>query len=110
MARILILEQDLGVRELLRAVLEAEGHDCRCAADDAPGGADLLLVDPNWPAAREYGARARERCADIPIILSSHIVQPGTDLERLRPFRSLPRLFALDQVRLAVAAALPIRS
>jgi two-component system response regulator MprA len=48
MGRVLVVDDDRAIRELLRVVLEVEGHEVATAADGAEALAFLERADPGW--------------------------------------------------------------
>ena len=99
-----LLEDDLAIQEMLRLVLQSEGHelitftlaeDCLTAlhVDDPEPGAfspDLLIVDLRLPKSTPGTAvieqiRANPRLESLPIILMTASTLPDKqELERLR--------------------------
>ena len=88
-AKVLVVDDDKQVREAVRAVLAAAGHEVRVAdtarsamdaVADHAAGADLLLTDvvmPDMPGT-ELAARMRERRPDLRVLFMS-----GHDDDRL---------------------------
>ena len=91
MARILAIEDDESVRNLLVAVLENEGHQVACAADGETGLEkaeqdlpDLIITDMSLPLKTGWeliaALKSDEATRDIPIIaLSAHNSQANRD-------------------------------
>ena len=123
MARILVAEDEAGLRDLIRRGLREADHAVEVAADGAealeilarPGGAfDLLLADINMPVmdgialalavARDYPqvaillmtgyAEQRERALDLQTLIQGVVAKP----------------FTLAEIKFEVAAALLART
>lgn len=119
MARILLAEDDMSVREFVRRALESEGHSVTLAHDGgeaaqalAPGGAlfDLLLADIKMPVMDGIAlalATSRDR-PDLPILLMTGFAdqrERAYGLETLvRDVLAKP--FTLDELLAAVRRVL----
>lgn len=81
MTRVLLVDDDASIRELVPAALRAEGHEVRCAADGAAAlrelesyTPDVILLDmrmpgmDGWEFSRAYRARPGQRA---PVIVFS---------------------------------------
>jgi CheY-like chemotaxis protein len=114
--RILLIDDDPGVREVLLHLLASFGYDCQTAADGASGlarfdegGWDLVLIDIVMPAMSGWGVveTIRRRAPTLPIALITGMSQPAV-MRRARDWR-LPVIvkpFRSDTVRAVVATAL----
>jgi two-component system OmpR family response regulator len=80
MARVLIIDDEPGVRDMLADALGAEGYTTVTAGNGAEGldalrrdGADLCIVDVNMPHVNgfEFLSRLRENDRETPVILLS---------------------------------------
>ena len=103
MASILLLEGDPDVRRLLLIVLTDLGH-CATTLEEAPHGADLLIVDPVSPTHLELARSAREQKPDLPVICTSFVKEhalPGTG-----PLVHLQKPFVADDLAAAIETAL----
>lgn len=119
MARILVLDDEPGIRELLKEHLEAEGHRVRVASDGIEGQRvyeecqpDLLLVDVRVPNGDgvELVQAVRAKRADIKVIyitgwlddrsVESRIVK---ELTQHPQYRSLIKPFRLKEASRVVA-------
>ncbi len=78
MSRILVVDDEPTVRELMRAVLEGAGHETVGAADGnealealAGGGFDLILTDVMMPGLDGFAllGHVRESHPDVPVVL-----------------------------------------
>jgi len=114
MARVLVVDDDPDIRDLVRFKLEAEGHELFTAADGEAGLAaarehqpDLVLADWTMPRLTGIEMLARLRAdpaiADIPFVLltarAQHVDEPGIDGFIAKPF-------GLDDLTAGVDAAL----
>ena len=114
--RILLIDDDPNVREILPHVLASFGYDCETAADGATGlvrfnaaGWDLALVDIVMPEMTGWGVveAIRRRAPAMPIVLITALSEPAA-VRRASDWR-LPvvaKPFRSDTVRAAVAASL----
>jgi CheY-like chemotaxis protein len=117
MARVLVVDDDPDIRDLVRFKLEAEGHELLTAPDGEAGLAaarehqpDLVLAD--WTMPRLTGIemlaklRADPAIADIPFVLltarAQHVDEADIDGFIAKPF-------ALDDLVAGVDAALARR-
>ena len=122
MKRILIIDDDLEIHDLLRKVLLRAGYEVRAAATGEEGlqvlagyPADLLIVDKNLP--RMHGAEvireARQRSPSIAVILVTAFPEPfSLGPDRLngylgKPFKSLKAVE--DAVAQALEAAAEVQ-
>ena len=80
MARILVVDDDPSVRDLVRAVLEVEGHDVELAADGyaalravAAGRPDGVVLDVMMPGMDGHEVLARLRATtgglELPVVM-----------------------------------------
>lgn len=116
MARILVIEDDTGLRARLVKILEFEGHDTLAAADGREGIAtarrerpDLVICDLMMPGINGFGTcralRDDPRTRSIPILVLTALGS-DSDRERLhslgaaayltKPFRTQALLAALN--------------
>jgi CheY-like chemotaxis protein len=122
MARILVIEDDDLVREVVVRMLASVGHDVREAAEgitalrvwrEAP--ADLVVTDLAMPhmTGFELISTLRAQGAGVPIIVISGSALLN-DIERIRqaqalgPLLVLAKPFSEDQLRVAVSSALAL--
>jgi DNA-binding response OmpR family regulator len=115
MARILITEDDPAIKNILRRLLNAEGHTVEVAPSgdqaweiierDQP---DLLLLDLTLPGidGREVYRRARASGYDFPIIVVTATASPSEALADMPHTPILAKPFDLDQLLLTVDWAL----
>ena len=117
--RVMVIDDDHAVREILTLALQAEGYDVASAADGAEGlsmlardGADVVIVDMRMPdvdGARFCRLYARQVGGGGPVILMTAMAGrptssglPGVIAVMTKPF-DLNEV--LDMVARAVAAA-----
>jgi two-component system response regulator AtoC len=122
MARILVVDDEEGLRDFIAEVLEDDGHDVTTAADGAEAatiiadhGFDLLLTDLRMPRLDGMALlrRARSEQPDMEVIvLTAHgTVETAVDAMKLGAFDYLEKpIGSPDQLRLLVARALERRS
>jgi CheY-like chemotaxis protein len=117
--RILLIDDDPNVREVLLHLLASFGYECQTAADGPSGlvrfdegGWDLVLIDVVMPAMSGWGVveTIRRRGPTTPIVLITGMNQPVV-MQRARDWR-LPVIvkpFRSDAIRAVVATALHTR-
>ena len=117
--RMLLIDDDPTVREVLSHLLAALGYDCQTAADGASGLArlaegawDLVLLDIVMPAMSGWAVveTIRRRAPTLPIVLITGMSEPAV-MRRARDWR-LPVIvkpFRSDAIRAIVATALRTR-
>ncbi len=114
MARILVVDDDAGIRDLLRAVLEHEGHEVSEAENGAEGlrqyqeaPTDLVMIDMQMPG-MDGLELLKELRRTFPRVKVIAISGGWRTLEVARTFtpHTLEKPFALDAVRAAVSRVL----
>jgi CheY-like chemotaxis protein len=114
MARILVVDDDVGIRELLRAVLEPEGYEVSEAENGSEGlqryqGAptDLVIIDMQMPGMDGLVLMLTLQRA-FPRVKVIAISGEWRRLEVARTFtpHTLQKPFTLEAVRAAVSRAL----
>jgi two-component system response regulator RegX3 len=117
--RILLIDDDPSVRDVLLHLLASFGYDCQTAADGPSGlarfdegGWDLILIDVVMPAMSGWGVveTIRRRAPTLPIVLITGMNEPAV-MRRARDWR-LPVIvkpFRSDTVREVVGTALPTK-
>ena len=116
--RILVVEDEDGVRELAREVLFGEGYEVECAAslteartaiDDAPGF-DLLFTDMALPDGDglDLATELQEREPDLKVLLTSGYIDHLTrwPLIRERDYRLLRKPYLIAALKAAVREVL----
>ncbi|WP_182085132.1 response regulator [Aureimonas sp. ME7] len=119
MARILIAEDDTGIRLLVARALRLEGHDVTVAEDgemavdilaEENGAFDLLLSDIRMPGMTgiELAHAAHATFADLPILLMTGYAEQKEAAEDLSAFilGVVEKPFTIAEIRGRVAAAL----
>lgn len=124
MARLLIIEDDVSLRENLVRMLQLKGHECLCcesftnaAAEALTAAPDCILLDLSLPGA--YGheiCRAIRQESNVPIIVLTSSdsefdevmsMNVGADDYVVKPYR--PAALLPASTVLSPAAGLPIR-
>jgi len=111
LARILLVEDDPGLRDALAEVLSERGYVVSCAADGLAALAELaelpapsvILLDLAMPVMDGWTFRAEQRrdprLADIPtIVLSASLDADPRSLDGLDPAAMLSKPFDLDRL------------
>jgi len=120
MSRILLIDDDNSLREVVAFILTEAGHEVLTAADGLEGigllGAepDLVVTDIRMPGAdgMEVLRRVRAAAGDPPpvIILTAHgTVEQAVDAMRQGAFTYLLKPFAREELKLTVEQALHTR-
>jgi CheY-like chemotaxis protein len=125
-ARILLVEDDKVLRELILRNLEARGHDVRAAADAGAALAhlkatpfDLILLDiclpdqTGWEVLRTAQKEGRlsplqmnGHAGQLPVVVLSAVRVSPHRLQEFRPLAYLPKPFPMEAIlRLAAEAA-----
>ncbi|AKJ31800.1 PAS domain-containing protein [Caldimonas brevitalea] len=112
-ARVLVVDDDLAVRSLLRDMLEALGYAVEQAADGPAGlqalergRPDVLLVDFAMPGMNgaQVARAARERCPDLPIVFASGYADTDALHAAVGPnAQLLHKPFRMDELAATVA-------
>lgn len=119
-ARLLVVDDDSGLRMLLARILRAEGHEIREAAsgEDAlacfsEGSADLILADLEMPTMGGLELLQRVKAIDATvgyiILTGAGTMQNAVEALRLQADDYLMKPFNVDEVVLAVERALDHR-
>jgi two-component system phosphate regulon sensor histidine kinase PhoR len=122
LARILVVDDELGVREGCRKILASEGYDVVTAGDGKAGLEQflergpfaVLLVDLQMPrmSGLELMREARNRDPDIlPIIITAHAtIDTAVEGTRQGAYSYIPKPFTPDELLLAIKNGLELRS
>lgn len=116
MAHILVIEDDVAIRDLLRDVLEHHGHEVHVAADGREGleafhryGADLVITDILMPDQEglQTISELRQDNPDLKIVAVSGggVIGSQTYLDRARDLgadRTIQKPFSVADVLAAV--------
>jgi len=117
MARILIVDDDLSLREVLEIALEKARYTVRCAADTASAwrileseGADLALIDLRLgtESGLDLLRRIHEAGLNIPTVMITAYADPQSAVEaiKLGARDYIPKPFDLDEMLLLVERTL----
>ncbi|HET6449669.1 MAG TPA: ATP-binding protein [Spirochaetia bacterium] len=121
-ARILVVDDELGVREGCRKILSADGYEAVTAGDGKAGleqlvergPFDVLLVDLQMPrmSGLELIQEARNRDPDIvPIIITAHAtLDTAVEGTRQGAYSYIPKPFTPDELLLAIKNGLEKRA
>jgi CheY-like chemotaxis protein len=91
--RVLVIDDNASIREVVRSLLASFGYDCQTAADGAQGlarfdegGWDLVLTDLAMPEMNgwEVAEAIRQRSSTIPIVLITGLTDPEVVRRRWR--------------------------
>jgi DNA-binding NtrC family response regulator len=118
--RILVVDDNAGLADVVRRVLEREGHEIRVAVTGLEGArrqreqdADLAIVDIHMPEmdGLELLVHLKTVAPGMPVIVMSGGVQTGglnllADARLLGAFATLAKPFSVDELLSAVARAL----
>jgi CheY-like chemotaxis protein len=111
--RVLVLDDDLPIAELIRVVLEDAGMrvTVRTSSDELPAGpfdrivTDLLTMTVyDFADARDWILRLADRYPGVPVIVASAHQQAVRDGEALGVRRVLMKPFDVDQLVAAVTS------
>jgi CheY-like chemotaxis protein len=100
MARVLIFEPDLHVRQLLELQVEHLGHET-VRGDSL---FDIALIEPAVPDGFAFARALRDRFPDLPLVFVS-VRFPTGDTAALRPHAHLVKPFGLRVLGSALAGA-----
>ena len=120
MSRILVVDDEAPLADVVRRVLERGGHEVRVAATGLEGArrireqaADLALIDIHMPEmdGLELLVQFRTIAPTMPVIVMSGGVQTGgldllADARLLGAFATLAKPFSIDELLGAVGRAL----
>ncbi len=120
MSRILVVEDENGMRTLLRIVLEKDGHQVFTASDGTAGLAvvtqealDLVIADIRMPGLDGVGllAAIRERGLDLPVIMITAYASSESAIQAMKhgAFDYLTKPFKMDEIKLVIQRALEMR-
>ena len=116
-ARILVIDDDPTILELIKAILKDEGHSVNAAltgedvlADGAIPAPDLLVLDMFLPgiSGRELAEALRARYGqDLPILVTS-ASSVDREARALGAYECLPKPFELDELLAGVRQGLSL--
>jgi DNA-binding NtrC family response regulator len=111
--RVLVLDDDIAIAELMRVVLEDAGMQVtvRTSSDDMPAGpfdrivTDLLTMNAYaLDAARGWVLRLADRYPGVPVIVATAHSQAVADAPRIGASRVLLKPFDVDRLIAAVTS------
>ncbi|MEY3013299.1 MAG: hypothetical protein RIT45_2034 [Pseudomonadota bacterium] len=117
MARVLVVDDELSLRELLTIFLRREGHDVEVAHNGLQAleilqqrAFDLVITDVRMPrmSGLDLLAELRERGIDVQVIVMTAYSTTETALEAMRrgAYDYVIKPFQLDEVRLVISKCL----
>ncbi|MFN3200137.1 MAG: sigma-54-dependent transcriptional regulator [Bradymonadia bacterium] len=120
MSRILIIDDELSMREFLEIYFRKMGHEVRCAADGQAGvdlleaeAFDLVITDLSMPGmgGLEVLEHSRNLHPDTPVLMITAYASTQTALDamKLGAYDYFTKPFKLDQIGLTVRKALERR-
>ena len=120
MSRILIIDDELSMREFLEIYFRKLGHEVRCAADGVEGVSlvdreifDLVITDLSMPgmSGLEVLAHSQQRQPDTPVLMITAYASTQTALDavKLGAYDYFTKPFKLDEIGLTVRKALDRR-
>jgi two-component system, OmpR family, phosphate regulon sensor histidine kinase PhoR len=121
-SRILVVDDELGIREGCRKILSAEGYDVVTAGDGKAGleqfvdrgPFDVLLVDLMMPrmSGLELVSEMRKRDSDVvPIIITAHAtIETAVEGTKQGAYSYIPKPFTADELLLSIKNGLERRA
>ena len=120
MSRILVVDDELSMREFLKILLEEEGHRVECAGGGAAAlkllkasAYDLLISDIRMPppTGLELLAQAREMRPDLPVVLITAFASPDDAVLAMKngAFDYITKPFKVEEIKDIVESALSNR-
>ena len=120
MSRVLVVDDELSMRELLEIFFLKEGHDIDLARDGSEGVKllleneyDLVVTDLRMPGTNGMVVleRCRELLPDTPIIVMTAFATPETAISamKLGAYDYFTKPFKLDEAKIVIAKALQRR-
>ena len=117
MSRILVVDDEAGMRDLLRILLEKEGYEVLTAGDGATGLAlamnrapSLVISDIKMPGLDGVGLLAglREHGFTMPVIMITAYAESESAIQAMKQgaFDYLTKPFKMDEMKLVVRRAL----
>jgi CheY-like chemotaxis protein len=107
--RILILEPQPDIRELVRRVAARLGHQTLIELSPEHPEVDAVVVEPESYRALKVAQELRERSPELPIICAS-IAPPNDTTRALRPAAHLQKPFTLEELQRVLVAQVPASS
>ena len=117
MSRILVVDDEAGMRDLLRILLEKEGYEVLTAGDGATGLAlamnrapSLVISDIKMPGLDGVGLLAglREHGFTMPVIMITAYAESESAIQAMKQgaFDYLTKPFKMDEIKLVIRRAL----
>jgi two-component system response regulator PilR (NtrC family) len=119
-AKILVVEDEKNMREVLSMLLEEEGYEVRVAADGQEGFGcidsdifDIIITDIKMPGATGFEVlkRAKDVAPDTMVIMITAFgtIESGIEAMKLGAYDYINKPFKIDEIRLIVRNALDKR-
>lgn len=120
MAHILVVDDEVSMREFLQIMLEQDGHTVRTASD-APGGVlalkdgqfDLVLTDLRLPggSGMDVLRQARKRHTELEVVMMTAFATTENAVEAMKAgaYDYVMKPFKVDELKLVLARALERR-
>jgi two-component system response regulator PilR (NtrC family) len=116
-SRILVVDDEAAMRDLLRIVLEKEGHEVSCANDGVAGLAlatslapDLVISDIKMPGLDGVGMLAglRQQGYATPVIMITAYADSESAIQAMKQgaYDYLTKPFKMDEIKLVIRRAL----
>jgi two-component system response regulator PilR (NtrC family) len=116
-SRILVIDDEASMREVLRILLEKDGHEILLAADGAAGLAiaiaqplDLIISDVRMPRLDGVGflAALRERGIATPVVMVTAYASSDSAIQAMKhgAFDYLTKPFKVEEIKLVIRRAL----
>ena len=117
MATVLVVEDDEGVQEILRAALDMFGHKCEICGDARQAGSalekkgfDLAILDIMLPGENgvEFSWTLRQQYPQMPILIVSGILErwDEDDIKDCGADRIMPKPLNMSELRQAISELL----
>ncbi|HYL81174.1 MAG TPA: response regulator, partial [Candidatus Acidoferrum sp.] len=117
MSRILVVDDEASMRDLLRILLEKEGHQVVPASDGVSGlalglqgGMDLVISDIKMPGLDGVGLLAglREKGLETPVIMMTAYASSDSAIQAMKQgaFDYITKPFKVEEIRLIIHRAL----
>jgi two-component system response regulator PilR (NtrC family) len=117
MSRVLVVDDESAMRDLLRIVLEKEGHEVFTATDGVSGlslaveqNPDLVISDIKMPGLDGVGllAGVRQQGRSMPVIMITAYADSESAIQAMKQgaYDYLTKPFKMDEIRLVIRRAL----
>jgi two-component system response regulator PilR (NtrC family) len=116
MTRILVVDDELSMREFLKILLEKSGYDVTVAPDGATAleiiqneTVDLVITDIRMPgmSGLELLTELKQHCADLPVIMITAFASPDDAVLAMKngAFDYITKPFNVDEIKAVIKAA-----